>query len=265
MQNKKNTWFEAVTQILQKYLNEKDSVLLDFTTIGNTVFDYHLRQKNTIPYLFDNEMGGFIVVGKSVEYILGFQPEAVINGGREFIITHFQKEDLQFIQTSVQQERLMFLQEIPILYHFNYLFTSSFRFKNAAGEYVQLLDRNSIIVTDKKGQALVSFGTLMHIDNLKLEKPSFQRIEKIHLLLDQPIRKIKVADYCFNQNLVLQLSRREKEVLRLIIDGLTSKEIAHQLFISEYTVVNHRKKMLQKTGANNMAQLTAMFLKGNMV
>ena len=51
------------------------------------------------------------------------------------------------------------------------------------------------------------------------------------------------------------LSRRELEVLSLILDGKTNKEIAEELFISFDTVKTHRKNILQKTGAKNTPAL----------
>lgn len=47
------------------------------------------------------------------------------------------------------------------------------------------------------------------------------------------------------------LSSREKEVLRLIDEGMSSKEIAGHLHISIYTVSRHRQNILQKLRAKN--------------
>lgn len=49
------------------------------------------------------------------------------------------------------------------------------------------------------------------------------------------------------------LSLREVEVLRLVCDGLTNKEIAGKLFISLETVKTHRKHIREKTDAKNTA------------
>ena len=51
------------------------------------------------------------------------------------------------------------------------------------------------------------------------------------------------------------LSRREKEVLKLILDEHTTQEIADKLFISFGTVETHRRNMLIKTGVRNTAGL----------
>ena len=51
------------------------------------------------------------------------------------------------------------------------------------------------------------------------------------------------------------LTRREKEVLELIADGLTNNEIAERLFISITTVDTHRKNLLNKFDCRNVASL----------
>jgi len=54
------------------------------------------------------------------------------------------------------------------------------------------------------------------------------------------------------------ITRREKEVLGLIAEGLTNNEIAEQLFISSTTVETHRKNILAKFKAKNIASLIKM-------
>jgi DNA-binding CsgD family transcriptional regulator len=51
------------------------------------------------------------------------------------------------------------------------------------------------------------------------------------------------------------LSTREKEVLRLVAEGLESKEIGQKLFISLNTVVNHRRNAVFRTGARDSTAL----------
>jgi DNA-binding NarL/FixJ family response regulator len=51
------------------------------------------------------------------------------------------------------------------------------------------------------------------------------------------------------------ITRREKEVLLLIADGMTNNQIADKLFISATTVDTHRKNLLAKFHAKNTATL----------
>ena len=53
----------------------------------------------------------------------------------------------------------------------------------------------------------------------------------------------------------LKLSSREKEILQLLISGLNNKQIADQLFLSELTIKTHRKNLMNKMGAHNLADL----------
>jgi DNA-binding NarL/FixJ family response regulator len=54
------------------------------------------------------------------------------------------------------------------------------------------------------------------------------------------------------------ITRREKEVLQLIAEGLTNKEIAEKLFISTTTVDTHRNSLLSKFDVKNTANLVRM-------
>lgn len=52
-----------------------------------------------------------------------------------------------------------------------------------------------------------------------------------------------------------RLSQREIEIIELIAEGSTSKEISNRLFISEHTVKTHRKNIFQKTNVTDADQL----------
>jgi FixJ family two-component response regulator len=51
------------------------------------------------------------------------------------------------------------------------------------------------------------------------------------------------------------LTEREREVMKLAVEGYTSKEIAQRLSISYRTVEIHRSHFMQKSGASNMLEL----------
>ena len=62
-----------------------------------------------------------------------------------------------------------------------------------------------------------------------------------------------------NSEVSEKLSIRELEVLDLLMQGLTNKEIALKLFISYETVKSHRKHILQKTSCKNTAALISYY------
>jgi len=63
----------------------------------------------------------------------------------------------------------------------------------------------------------------------------------------------------------VQLTKREKEVLKLIVEENTTQEIAEKLFISTNTVETHRKNMLSKLEVRNIAGLVRYALENKLV
>lgn len=63
----------------------------------------------------------------------------------------------------------------------------------------------------------------------------------------------------------LSLSKREIEIIQLIAEGLTNKEIAEKLFLSSHTVNTHRKNLMQKLGLKNTAGIVIYALKENLL
>ena len=68
-----------------------------------------------------------------------------------------------------------------------------------------------------------------------------------------------------NVSFIPKLTRREKEILTLILDEFTTNEIADKLFLSSKTVETHRLNLLQKLGAKNTAGLVKTALQFNLV
>lgn len=63
----------------------------------------------------------------------------------------------------------------------------------------------------------------------------------------------------------LILSEREREILRLIVEGKRVSEIAEQLFISDKTVSTHKSHLLRKLGLKNVAELVRYALQRELV
>ncbi|EHQ25986.1 response regulator transcription factor [Mucilaginibacter paludis] len=72
-------------------------------------------------------------------------------------------------------------------------------------------------------------------------------------------RKVK------SKKLLVNISAREEEILRLTCQQYTAEEIANKLFISVKTVNGHRNNLLIKTGSRNVTGLVIYAIKNNIV
>ena len=63
----------------------------------------------------------------------------------------------------------------------------------------------------------------------------------------------------------IPITEREKEVLVLIIKECSNQEIADNLFISKRTVDAHKRNLLEKTGAKNVAGLVIFALNNEII
>lgn len=82
-------------------------------------------------------------------------------------------------------------------------------------------------------------------------------------ILDEFVKQFKKPRQVFQPD--VELTEREKEVLRLVVRGASNKDIANALYISEGTVKNHLHNTLKKLHIRNRAQATAYALREGIV
>ncbi len=86
--------------------------------------------------------------------------------------------------------------------------------------------------------------------------------------IDESIKKILIQESISGQRrsmFEIPLTKREKEILQLIADGLSNQEIADKLFISLRTVETHRFNLTQKLDVKNAAGLVKEAIKRGLV
>ena len=113
------------------------------------------------------------------------------------------------------------------------------------------------------------FSLIFFPDSMLLNLPHFNTLL---LLISAIIALSYGAKYLFNERIGTGLmsvgevakntdvSQREQEIIRLLIRGLSNKQIAENLYISQKTVKNHIYHIYQKLGIKNRIQLINKFL-----
>ena len=61
------------------------------------------------------------------------------------------------------------------------------------------------------------------------------------------------------------LTERELEILALLCEGLSPREIADKIYLSPRTVETHKKNIMQKMEVNSIGKLISVALKNNLI
>lgn len=120
---------------------------------------------------------------------------------------------------------------------------------NFGDKYVRVIEQQQVLESDSRGYAWLALSLV----DISPNQTAFTRVES--RILDMNTRRvIAMPDYpeykVFDKN-KSDLTTREKEVLKLVREGLLSKEISDQLCISLNTVNTYRQRIIEKFEVNN--------------
>jgi DNA-binding CsgD family transcriptional regulator len=95
-------------------------------------------------------------------------------------------------------------------------------------------------------------------DMLNITLPQAEIIDKLKTIFQKTLKdKRKIQSQ--------MLSQREIEVLKLVARGYINKQIADKLFISQHTVISHRKNITRKLGIKTVSGLTVYALLNGLI
>lgn len=265
--NKKDTWLGYIQALSLKEYKSDFLQVEDVEKIlsVNQQFNRFFFHSVPLVYALDYTTGKYITMSKSARAVLGFSPADFMEGGIGFTIDQYHAEDLKIYNEKIFPDRLHMLKNIPQKEHSKHIFSYNFRFKQKNGEYASLLQRNCFIRSDENGIPLVSFGMVLNISHFRKDNPVIQVVEKINDDNDVLATEVlnKSVYYLHEEDRLF--SKREKEILLWTADGLTSKEIADKIFLSNHTIINHRKNMLLKSGTKNTSELISFALRNGII
>ncbi len=146
---------------------------------------------------------------------------------------------------------LDFFSKQPLEKLLSYKVRYDVRYKKKNGDYARILYQGIMLEHDDKGRILRTLGVHTDITYLKQEgKP----ILSIIGMNGEPSYPDLISNNVFVEAKE-GLTKREKQVLKLLIEGRLSKEISSILNISKQTVDTHRKNMLRKNNLTNTSEL----------
>lgn len=143
---------------------------------------------------------------------------------------------------------------------------------DALKEIAKLYPRTSVIILSMHQEA----GMIKSLMNLGAKGYLLKSSSKDELI--SAIRKVADGQSYFSTDVTLSLlssgsgnqqneilTDRETEILRLIAEGFSNKEIGSKLFISHRTVDTHRTNLMKKLDVNNIAGLISYAIRNGIV
>jgi len=199
-------------------------------------------------YIFNCSTAKMELVSDSVRKVLGYYTGDFTV---ENIMAVMHPEDLPYFLT-FERKVTEFFTALPAEKVMKYKVSYDFRLKRANGHYVRLLHQVAPIQTDQNGAVLRVLA--VHTDITKMKKENGSTLSFIGLDGEPSYYDVEIGRVV-QENKGALLTRREKEILKHLLDGKTSKQIADLLFITKLTVDRHRKNMLKKTNSSSTSQL----------
>lgn len=213
---------------MEKHLD----MLQTLSKIGNTcisVFDIFKKEH----IFYSSNFGEF----------LGFSLSDIENKGQQFMDDKIHPEDkINLFKNGISILKLH--SNFSIHEKTNYKLINEYRILNAQNNYVRLIEQHQILELDPLGNTWLTISII----DLSPNQEDYNGI-KSQLL---NFKTGSIVPFLEPEHLLqIELTKRETEILKLVKEGLLSKEISDKLSISVHTVNTHRQRYLEKLGANN--------------
>ncbi len=125
----------------------------------------------------------------------------------------------------------------------------NYRIRHKDGHYIHILRNGYCSSMDCNNKMIHNTSMCMDISNFKHDNRQSMMLKDSQKILVE-----LHSDHQDSLNWQI-LSKREKEIVRLLCNNKTSEQIGQLLFISKHTVDTHRRKLLQKLNIKNTTEL----------
>lgn len=148
------------------------------------------------------------------------------------------------------------------------MYKCEYRIRHKDGHWVWVSSRGQIVARDNQGNALRLLGTVRDISAPKsIANEGAEFLRRIETMVQELVsaKEDTLGPIAPSHPAPELLSRRQREVLILIAQGMTSAEIAKKLKVGTATVISHRRSLMKVLGLHSAADLTRFAIKHALV
>lgn len=204
--------------------------------------------ENSTFSVLDMDKNIYLLKSSKFKRMLGYiNPEDIENDDMELFHRIIHPDDLPFV-LETENEAYLFYKNLPSSEKKDYKLVYDFRVKNTEGIYMRFIHQFVVLEQDRLGKSWLA----LIVTDLIAERATDDLPQRRLINIKTGKLFLFHNDDAFNSGTLL--TKRETDVLRLIAQGLDSREISERLFISFNTVNNHRQNILSKTRSENSTQ-----------
>ena len=243
-------------QLVKEYSELLDTQKFREEDLDYSVLDKHIASLEVLNVVESSSISVFdlykkkhIYLSSGFELQLGWDNKQAHSEGNEYINTKIHPADfLELLKAGNYFMKLAFT-GISKQDWKSYKLINDYRVLNSKREYVRVIEQHLCLEQDKRGNYWLDLSIMDLNPDQEINAPFRCRLlnYKTGELFRFP------PELPASQELVA-LSVREKEILKLVAQGLVSKQIADRLFISVNTVNTHRQRIIEKLNVTNTAE-----------
>lgn len=236
--------FENKYNILSKLsaFNESE---LDYT-----ILDYHIpfltqlaKTSNSGISVYDSYQEKHVFTSYNFTDMFGYDLDAIEIIGNDYFNERIHPDDFDILCYNANEFVRTLYPDKEMLASCKLI--NEYRIRNSRGEYIRIIEQHQVLEFDKSGNVWLSLSVL----DISPDQGLFPGVKS-------KLLNYKTGEHFSLQDLIptlstVNLTRRELEVLQMVKNGMLSKEISEQLFISVHTVNTHRQKILEKLQVDN--------------
>lgn len=216
--------------------------------------DTYLPYNSTFFCITNTQDLSFEFISKNLNACLGMDREELKAKGMRYLWSKMHPDDLEVWLKALNELMNFTLKEVAFEDRSKMSYSWNYRLKNAKGEYVNIVQNTTPLEFDIENKPIVGLAHYTVISpNIEMQICASAK------LLNERNEYETVYFNNFSQKLLSDgISKRERDIIRLLVLNYSSKEIAKKLSITANTVDTHRRNILKKLSISSTGELIGM-------